>query len=204
MNSKSAEAAMSHKQGASSRWPARNSMLAGAVALSVVAAMAVAVLLWRTLREPSAPGSGDPVALAKFASSGDFERLEEPQRRRVAQDLRKQTDALDAAYSAGRLSKEQYEQASLCAWMARQLDHMDDYYSQPEARRMQYLLEERARKNKQAAASPAAEAQERFSDEAQDEYEEQWTKRWPSEQLGKWQTYRAAVKKAKAAASARS
>jgi hypothetical protein len=84
--------------------------------------------------------------------------------------------------------------------MARQLDHMEDYYAQPEAKRTQYLAEDRARKVKESSKSTAA-APQKFSDDAQDKFVDQWAKKWSAEQVTRWETYRAAMKKAKAAAT---
>jgi hypothetical protein len=144
------------------------------------------------------PANSDAITVARFVANEKFHRFPERQRRTYAHQLRLQSDQLKSALASGQLSQQEYESGVLCAWMDRQLDHMDAYYQQPEARREQFLLE---RQQQKSASGGSTKADTSMSNSAERQFVDRWGKNWPSEQWQKWDAYREASKKAKSAAT---
>src|SRR5262245_28219973 len=107
------------------------------IALFVVACVAA----WKLRPFTRPPASGDPVTLAKFVASSDFDRLTEPQKRPYRAALRSKSKELASALQGGRLSREQYDEAYLNGWLSRQIDHMGDFFTLPVANREQAWAE---------------------------------------------------------------
>lgn len=174
--------------------------------------LVVAVGLALAMRPAPAPDpDADLAAVAKFVDSSRYDRLGEAEKLSYMKRLRKDSAGVKKLYEQGALSREQYHEAVLNGWMARQLDHMEEYYSKPAGTRDQALVAEYRAKAARSAATPATRpatgggggapvADEEPDDEAKDDFIGDVVRTWPPEQREKWETYRKAVKAAKSAA----
>jgi hypothetical protein len=152
----------------------RKTMLIAA-AVVVLAVGSIAAWKMRPVKMPSL--SSDPVTIAKFVSSPDFERLKESQRQPYRIALRAKTKELAAGLQSGQLTREQYEEAYLNGWLARQMDHMGDFYRLPVAKEPQ----------------PPHEVEKAFIQRV--------TRNWDEDEQAKWDQFRQATKNAKKSAS---
>jgi hypothetical protein len=162
-----------------------------------VLALAIACIAgWKLRPVRMPPLNSDPIVLARFVSSPDFERVSEQQKRPYRIALRAKTKELAAALQNGILTREQYDEAYLNGWLARQMDHMGDFSRLPIASRQQAWNEYYARKAKQPPPKepqPAHEVEKAFIQRV--------VSTWPDEEQAKWEEFRSATKSAKKAAS---
>ena len=164
---------------------------AGALALAIAC-----IAGWKLRPVKLPPLNSDPIVLAKFVSSPDFERVNEQQKRPYRIALRAQTKELAAALKTGELTREQYDEAYLNGWLARQMDHMGDFMRLPIASRQQAWNDYYVKKLKQPAAKepqPAHEVEKAFLQRV--------VSTWPQDEQEKWEDFRQATKAAKKTAS---
>lgn len=124
---------------------------------SVVAVVAVVLVLTRGRVGKRPAPTDDPVVVAKYLSTPDFVTLGFDEQREYLMQLRKKTEAVSAAYAGGKLSEEQFRTARAGEWMGGKLEHLREYLKQPtpEAKR-DYVDKMLAhRKEKKAAATAA-------------------------------------------------
>jgi hypothetical protein len=169
--------------------PAKGAKRGTWIALGVtalVAAIAVIVLM-----RPSAPPDpkGDIVVVAKFAASGRFDDLTEKEKRPYMDALRFNIEKVSAAHKAGKLDDRQMKLANQYAWMARQLERMDEYYSLPPGKQREAYLDQRIDKKLAGGAKPKTEGSGK-----DDEFMEQWSQNWPRERQDRFEEYRDAMK----------
>ena len=165
----------------------------------VVVVIAAAVAFW-AMRSPKLPSaSDDPAALAKFVRTSQFNKLPEAEKRPYMKALRKSMAQVTEARNQGRISQNDYEAAYLNAYLERKLDHMDEFFSMPEAKRKQALLAEYVKKNRAKPATTEASASVPSGPEEQkeDDFVQHRVKKWPAEEQAKWEEYRKALKEAK-------
>ena len=115
-------------------------------ALAGVAVIGVAVLAWRLLRSPPPPPPNDPVALAQFIASSDFEKLPAEQKRPYMKLARRQMRQIETLRREEKIDKRSYRLTYVAAWMERRLDDMDDYFKQPPDKRAAWLDRQMAEK----------------------------------------------------------
>jgi hypothetical protein len=167
-------------------------------AVLVVGAFVGAALVMRS-SPPPAP-QDDLLELVKFVKTDQFERLPEIEKQPYMKRLRSGADQLRALRAEGKITQFQYEQAYLNAWMARQLDNMEEYYSLPAAVRQQKLL---AKYSKPSTGPSAPKDPYEPNEETEDDFIKQRIATWTPEMRQQWDEYRTAVKAAKSAAKAR-
>jgi hypothetical protein len=170
--------------------------LVGGVAVLVVAA---AVAFW-AMRSPKLPSpSDDPAVLAHFVRSSQFNKLPEADKRPYMKALRKSMAQVTEARNQGRISQNDYEAAYLNAYLERKLDHMDEFFSLPQAKRKQALVAEYVKKDRVKPATMAALASAPPEPESQkeDDFVKHRVAKWPTEERAKWEEYHKASKEAK-------
>src|SRR4051794_14487885 len=183
------------KMAAKTAGSSRKTMLISGAAVVVLAVASIAAWKMRPVKMP--PLSSDPITIAKFVSSPDFDRLREPQRQPYRIALRARTKELAAGLQSGQLTREQYDEAYLNGWLARQIDHMGDFYRLPIASRQQAWNEYYTKKMKQPSAKepqPPHEVEKAFLQRV--------TRNWDEDEQAKWDQFRQATKNAKKNASA--
>lgn len=174
------------------------------IVIAVVSILVVGAILVLSMRQkPLIEANAGLVEVAKLASSDRFQQLGLQDRLPYMKRLRQDSKALRDALASGQLSREEFDQAYLNGWMARQIDHMNDYYSMPEAKRARALLAEY--QGEQSKASSATTKQTEFepSDDVKDQFIHRMVKHWTPEEREKWEQFRKDVKAAKSAAKAR-
>jgi hypothetical protein len=155
-------------------------------ALVVVAAL-VAWKIWpRHL-----PPASDTVAVAKLTSSSDFASLPEAKRREYIRALRKNSEALATALSSGKLSQAEYDTAASYAWLARQLDHMENYFELPAGTAREKFVAELAEKSRKSGPSSAPAIS---NSKARDKIIDLWMADWAADRKAQWEEYRKASK----------
>lgn len=177
-----------------------------AVTAGVIVVAAAAV--WLATRGSRPEPGGDPIEIAQFVATEDFDRLPEPDKRAYMARLRENVDALKSARSAGRLSEDEYRLASYYAWLERKLDRVDDYFDEPSGKaRQRYLdelLQKRQAKQKtspgtagqgqpqQASAAVPAQSGAKAVDDDEDDRDrwlEERMKRWTAEERTRWEEF---------------
>src|SRR5678816_103958 len=113
-----------------------------------------AIVAWRIWPRHLPPAS-DTVAVAKLTSSSSFASLPEPKRREYIRALRKNSEALANAFASGKISQAEYETAASYIWLARQLDHMENYFELPAGAPRQKFVAELAEKSRKAGPASA-------------------------------------------------
>ena len=146
----------------------RRTALWGA-ALAVVVLAGGAAAWW--MMSPSRPDpKGDPVTVAKFVATEDFEELPEEQKRDYMAALRRNPQPLEDARAMGHLTEREYKIAKLNVWLERKLDRMDDYFDRPPGKARELYLDGLVRrkqaKAKAGGAKPAAVAEAGSSPDA--------------------------------------
>ena len=197
---------------------ARRWIVAGAAAAAVAL---VGVVIWASRPSAEPVRGDDPLALANYVRTHEFERLPADQKRPYMQSVRKHMADVEAARRDGRIDSKAYRAAYLCAWMERRLDDMHDYYKLPAAQRQAWLDKQLADKvggpgQPKPAAAPAAakvassdggllyddEAGKAKFEEEQDDFEDDFLDGWTPENKKRWEQYRAAYKQRRAALEA--
>jgi len=156
-------------------------------ATALIAAIAGAALFWKK----SAPSpKGDVVEIARFVSRSAFDDLSEEQKRPYMDALRFKIDKVNEAHSAGQLDERQYKVAGQCAWMSRQLDHMDTYFGLPAGKQREaYLDKVIDKKLASGTGKPKAENVAR-----DDEFMSNWSQNWSGTRRVQFEEYRDALK----------
>ena len=153
---------------------------------------------------PSSPPalSADTKTLAKFTATPEFERMEESQKRGYRSALRTKMKELPQLLNSGAISRAEYDQAYLNAWLARQIDAMDDFYRLPISTREQQWTD-RYREKSKAPKQPGAAAAEppEPAEEVEDAFLHKTLATWDAEERSKWEEFRTVTKRAKARAS---
>jgi len=161
-----------------------------AVVLSVIA-VAIAWKLWpRHL-----PQASDTVAVAKLTNSSDFASLPEAKRREYIRALRKNSDALVSALSSGKISQAEYDTAASYAWLARQLEHMREYFEIPAGAAREKFVAELAEKSRKAGPTSAPSIAD---SKARDKVVDLWMSDWAADRRAQWEEFRKASKSKKA------
>ena len=111
-----------------------------------MAVIGVAVLAWKLLTSPPPPPPKDPVALAQFIASSQFEKLPAEQKRPYMKLARRQMKQIETLRREEKIDKRSYRLTYAAAWMERRLDDMEDYYKQPPAKRDAWLDQQLAEK----------------------------------------------------------
>ena len=183
----------------------RLALIAAAVALGLVLAVVFAL---RGGRDRAVRGD-DPIALATFIRTAEFDALPSEQKVPYLHSVRKQMSQIESARREGRIDGKAYRDAYICTWMARKLDDMQDYYKLPPAKRSAWLDREVADDGPPGKSAPApasadvspdggllyddAEERKKF-DEAKDEFEEEFLERWTPDARRKWEEFRKVYK----------
>ena len=115
-------------------------------ALASLAVIGVVVLAWKLLSGPPPPPPSDPVALAQFIASPQFEKLPAEQKRPYMKLARRQMKQIETLRREEKIDKRSYRLAYAAAWMERRLDDMEDYYKQPPAKRAAWIDQQVAEK----------------------------------------------------------
>lgn len=159
-------------------------------------------IFW-SMRSSSPPDvNGDLLTVARFVNSSSYQRLDDISKTPFMKRLRKSSDELKAAFLAGKLTRREFDEAYLNGWMARQLDHMEEYYSHPAQTRDSALM---ARYRAEAAVprpvvgKPSGPKVDDPSDDVKDSFVRDRVRTWPVERRDQWEAFRTAVKAAKSA-----
>lgn len=179
-------------------------MIGSAIGVVILAAICVGGAI--ALKSGPLPEtSGDLVTIAKFTKTVRYNRLSEIDKMAYMKRLRRSSNELRAALSAGQITQSEYREAVLNGWMSRQLDHMEEYYSMPAATRDKSLTVSYIAKAKASpATAPAKIDPAEPTDDDEDDFIRARIRTWPIEQREQWDTYRSAAKAAKTAAKAAS
>jgi hypothetical protein len=165
-----------------------------AVSAGVIVVVAiVALTVYATSRNEIPSADSDPLTLAKFVTTEQFEDLLEVQKRAYMRTLRLHADQLTGALKEGKLTRDEYEQARHNIWLERQFDKMDDYFKLPPgAARMNYLdelmqskIEKRRNPKPRDPNEPATDDDSPFMEERKSH--------WPSDLKARWKEFRNAL-----------
>jgi len=152
----------------------------------VVAVFAVIALNWH----PAGPNpKGDVIAVVKYVSSSRFEDLTEKQKRPYMDALRFNIEKVNNAHKAGTIDDKQFKLANQYAWMARQLEHMDEYFALRPGKAREAYLDSRIDKKLGAGGKINTEGSVK-----DDEFMQQWSQNWPRERQDRFEEYREAMK----------
>jgi hypothetical protein len=158
--------------------------------------LAGTVLAWQLKPAKPLPLDADVVSMAKWMSSVDYQDLPEIDKRAYRNVMRKNTKDLVAALNNGKLTRPEYDEAYLNAWLARQMDRMHDYFRLPVADRKYVWAQEYAKKHAaKAAQGPSTDPQP--SEELEKAFVDRVVRTWPAEERQEWEEFRRANKLAK-------
>ena len=172
---------------------------------AVPAIVLVTLLGWKMMPSSRPQPNGDPVAIAKFVNTHQFESLTENEKKAYMRTLRKKLAEVEAAMGRGAITRSEYAYAVEQAWMIRQLEHMEAYFRlTPGAEREKYL-DQLVEKGSAATTNPAAAAPPTSSKNQalRDEIEKSWLNSWPEDRRKQWEEFRK-VSHAKKQAATRS
>lgn len=162
----------------------------------------VAIGIWAIASRSTAPdpASSDPVELAKYVATDDFEKLPPDQKRPYMKRVRQTMKQITDARREDRITKQQYRAAYVCAWMERKLDDMDAYYAIPAARRAAAVDKELRSKQKKSAGPTKPDDSEKLLyddpegrqkfEEMKDDFEDDYVDALPPELRQHWEQYR--------------
>jgi hypothetical protein len=164
------------------------------IGIVVVALIAVVALVaWKAWPRHLPPAS-DTVAVAKLTNSSGFASLPEAKRREYIRALRKNSEALATAHSSGKLSQLEYDVAMSYVWLARQLDHMEEYFELPAGAPRGKYVTELAEKSRKSGPSSAPAIRD---DKTRDRVSDLWMTDWAADRRAQWDEYRKASKSKK-------
>ncbi|CAN5693622.1 hypothetical protein BH09PLA1_BH09PLA1_25790 [soil metagenome] len=158
------------------------------VGMVLIVTLLVAILL----KGPAAP-KNDAAALAKIASSAEFQNAPPEKQRQYMVSMNDRSDQIVAAYKAGKLSDEEYRTAMNAGWMAKQEEHMAKYHALPAGKAredyLDHLTEKHEIKKTREKLNP-----ELASDFKHDvAYEENYIAKWPAEKRAQYEAFRRAL-----------
>jgi len=110
----------------------RQQMLVIGIAAAVVLGVGVAVYSYFGYsRSKNAPVrlDAEPLSIANFVASPAFDQLPFEKQRLYMKELAGKRKELDADYKAGKIKKEDLEDALAVGWLGKQLKHIDTYFS---------------------------------------------------------------------------
>lgn len=157
--------------------------------------VAGAMLAWALWPASHPDPNGDPLVVARFVGTSEFFTLPEGRRMAYLQALRKNADKIDEALQRKQFSERSYDRAMAYVWLARQLDHMDEYHQLPPGPRRQAFLKARVDKGRKPSDPPLRPKNE----EEREKAEEQWLARWPADRQAQWEEYRKVIQEKKSA-----
>ena len=163
------------------------------ILVGVLMAVAAAIA-WKVWPRHLPPAS-DTIAVAKLANSSDFASLPEAKRREYIRALRKNSDALASALSSGKISQAEYDTAASYAWLARQLEHMREYFEIPAGAAREKFVAELAEKSRKAGPTSAPSIAD---SKARDKVVDLWMSDWAADRRAQWEEFRKASKSKKA------
>jgi len=163
------------------------------ISAGVIAVAIASLAAWKLRPVKMPPLDADPVVLAKFVSSSDFDRVKEQQKSPYRIALRAKSKELADALKDGRLTKEEYDEAYLNGWLARQQARMRSFFRLPVANRQQVWTEQYVQKNlndkPNGVPMPAPAVEKAFVARV--------VGAWPEEEQAMWEDYRSVAKEAK-------
>jgi hypothetical protein len=138
--------------------PSRRRWLTFWACASVVAVVAVVLVLVRGHVGKRPAPTDDPAVVAKYLATPDFVTLGFDEQRAYLMELRKNAEAVSAAHAGGKLNEEQVRTARAGAWMGGKLEHLREYLKQPSPQAKQDYVDKMLvhRKEKKAPATSAA------------------------------------------------
>ena len=162
------------------------------ILVGVLMAVAAAIA-WKVWPRHLPPAS-DTIAVAKLANSSDFASLPEAKRREYIRALRKNSDALASALSSGKISHAEYDTAASYAWLARQLEHMREYFEIPAGAARDKFVTELAEKSRKAGPTSAPSIAD---PKVRDKVVDLWMSDWAADRRAQWEEFRKASKSKK-------
>jgi len=174
--------------------PSRTSAVTKAwIIFGAILLVAGTVLAWQLKPAKVTALNSDPITLAKYMSSSDFQQLDEIHKRPYRETIRSKNKELAKAYAEGKLTRAEYDEAYLNGWLARQMDHMGDYFRLPVADR-KYVWAEQYNKKK---ASKAPSTDPVPTDEVEKAFIQRVISTWPADEQAEWDEFRRASRMAK-------
>ena len=123
-------------------------------AVSVVAVIAVVLVLVRSRQSKPPTPTDDPVAVTKYVATPAFLKLGFDEQRAYLLNLRKATAALRTARETGHLDDAQYRLGRAGGWIGGKLEHLHDYLKQPNDKaKREYIDTMLAHRKEKKAAS---------------------------------------------------
>jgi hypothetical protein len=168
----------------------RNWIILGSLLL-----LAGTVVAWQLKPAQPKPLNSDTITLAKYFSSSDFQQMDESHKRPYREVIRPKTKELAQALANGKITRAEYDEAYLNGWLARQMDHMGDYFRLPVADR-KYVWAEQY-KQKKAAKDKSTETVPQPSDDTEKAFIQRVISMWPQDEQAEWDEFRRAVRLAK-------
>jgi len=120
--------------------------------------------------------------------------LPEAKRREYIRALRKNSDTLATALSSGRISQGEYDTAASYVWLARQLDHMENYFQLPAGAPRDRFVTELAEKSRKAGPTSAPAIAD---SKTREKVAELWMTDWAADRRAQWEEFRKASKSKK-------
>jgi hypothetical protein len=153
------------------------------------------VAIW-LLQRPPAP-TGEPVKVAKYIASPQFQTLADSDKRPYMDALREGKEEIAEAYARKQITAPEYENALLNAWIARTLKHVDEFAKLRDGKPRQQMLDRiitKGEKKRTATTRPTPSIIY-----SQDPYELASVKTmvaaWPAERQAQWNEFRDALRK---------
>ena len=170
--------------------------------VTLPAIILLALLGWKMMPVARPNPNGDPVAIAKFVNTHQFESLTENEKKAYMRTLRKKIGDVEAATKGGAVTKSEYAYAVEQAWMFRQLEHMENYYQLPPGPQREQYLDQLAEKGATPSTHPAPSVTSK-NQAMRDEIEKSWLKNWPEDRRQQWEDFRKLTHAKKQAASSK-
>jgi len=169
------------------------------ILFAAIPALVVAALLgWRMMPKPAPPPNGDPVQIAKFINTSQFESLSEYDKKQYMRTLRKKLPDVEKAANEGKLSRSEYAYAVENAWMIRQLEHMEAYYQLPEGPERQKYLDSLVEKGSKSTGNAVPTIK---NEGMREEIAKRWLASWPEDRRKQWEEFRRVSHEKKQAAT---
>jgi hypothetical protein len=166
----------------------RNWIILGSLLL-----LAGTVVAWQLKPAQPKPLNSDTITLAKYMSSSDFQQLDEAHKRSYREVIRSKSKELAQALANGKITRAEYDEAYLNGWLARQMDHMGDYFRLPIADR-KYVWADQYNKKK-ATKAPSTDPVP--SDEVEKAFIQRVVSTWSADEQAQWDEFRRASRLAK-------
>ena len=173
-------------------WRRRATLVFSSIILALVAGGLAA---WSLTRPP--PASGEPLKVAKFIGTQQFQSLPDVDKRPYMDALREGKEEIADAYARKQITAGEYETALLNAWIARTLKHVDEFSKLKDGKPRQQMLDRIVTKGEKKRISTTRPSPSIMF--GRDPYELDTVKStvasWPAERRAQWDEFKDALRK---------